>query len=72
VDEIDAGRKPYCVQACMMRVLDIGDIDQLRAGTWPTKAMAAHERPVGAVKNMADPELTRPSIVFIAHSKGGV
>ncbi len=25
VDEIDAGRKPYCVMACMMRVLD----------TWP-------------------------------------
>jgi Fe-S-cluster-containing dehydrogenase component len=30
VDEIDAGRKPYCVMACMMRVLDIGPIDQLR------------------------------------------
>jgi Fe-S-cluster-containing dehydrogenase component len=28
VDEIDAGRKPYCVMACMMRVLDIGPIDQ--------------------------------------------
>jgi Fe-S-cluster-containing dehydrogenase component len=27
VDEIEAGRKPYCVMACMMRVLDIGPID---------------------------------------------
>ena len=27
VDEIEAGRKPYCVMGCMMRVLDIGPID---------------------------------------------
>jgi hypothetical protein len=33
VDEIEAGRKPYCVMACMMRVLDIGPIDKLRDGT---------------------------------------
>ena len=39
VDEIDAGRKPYCVAACMMRVLDVGPIDRLREGTYPTKAM---------------------------------
>jgi anaerobic dimethyl sulfoxide reductase subunit B (iron-sulfur subunit) len=30
IDELEAGRKPYCVSACMMRVLDIGPIDQLR------------------------------------------
>ena len=72
VDEIEAGRKPYCVMACMMRVLDIGPIDLLRNKQYPTKAIAPHEQPVRAVKNFADPELTNPSIVFVAHSKGRV
>ena len=72
VDEIDAGRKPYCVAACMMRVLDVGPIDQLRAGTYPTKAMGPNDQPVRQVKGMANPNLTNPSIVFIAHSKGKV
>ena len=72
VDEIDAGRKPYCVMACMMRVLDIGDIDSLRTGSLETKAYAPGDVPVGQVKNMANPELTSPSIVFMAHNKGKV
>lgn len=72
VDEIDAGRKPYCVMACMMRVLDIGPIDQLRAGTFDTKAMGPLDTPVKQVKGFASPELTNPSIVFIPHSKGKV
>lgn len=72
VDEIDAGRKPYCVAACMMRVLDVGPIDQLRAGTYETKAKAPHEKVVDRVKNFADPALTKPSIVFVPHSKGVV
>ena len=65
-------RKPYCVMACMMRVLDIGPIDQLRAGTWKTTAIGPNEKPVRQVKNMANPELTNPSIVFVPHSKGKV
>jgi anaerobic dimethyl sulfoxide reductase subunit B (iron-sulfur subunit) len=72
VDEIDAGRKPYCVMACMMRVLDIGPIDELLAGTWETTARGPDEKPVRAVKNLADPELTHPSIAFVPHSKGKV
>ena len=72
IDELEAGRKPYCVMACMMRVLDIGPIDQLRAGTYETKARGAADEIVGQVKTMADPELTRPSIVFVPHSKGRV
>lgn len=72
VDEIDAGRKPYCVMACMMRVLDIGPIDELRAGTYETKAIGPADKPVLAVKGFADPELTHPSIVFVAHAKGKV
>lgn len=74
VDEIDAGRKPYCVMACMMRVLDIGSIDKLRDASYPTKAMAPARkgRLVNQVKSMASPELTNPSIVFVAHSQGRV
>ena len=72
VDEIDAGRKPYCVMACMMRVLDVGNIDALREGSYPTKAYVSGDKPVRQVKNMANPELTHPSIVFIPHRKGRV
>ncbi len=72
VDEIESGRKPYCVSACMMRVLDIGPIDELRTNTFQTKAIGPNETPVRAVKNFADPELTNPSIVFVPHSKGKV
>lgn len=72
IDELEAGRKPYCVMACMMRVLDIGPIEQLAAGTWKTTALGPGDRPVRRVKNMADPELTRPSIVFVPHGKGRV
>jgi anaerobic dimethyl sulfoxide reductase subunit B (iron-sulfur subunit) len=72
VDEMDAGRKPYCVMACMMRVLDVGPIDALRAGTCPTKARGPADEVVGQVRHMADPELTHPSIVFVPHSRGKV
>ena len=72
VDEIDAGRKPYCVMACMMRVLDIGPIDKLAEKQHATMAMGPNDQPVRAVKNFADPELTHPSIVFVPHSKGKV
>ena len=72
IDELDAGRQPYCVMACMMRVLDVGPIDLLLLKQYPTKAIAPNEEPVRAVKNFANPELTNPSIVFVAHSKGRV
>ncbi len=72
VDEIDAGRKPYCVMACMMRVLDIGPIDALANGTHETKARGPNEHVVRRVRDMADPELTRPSIVFVPHPRGEV
>jgi DMSO reductase iron-sulfur subunit len=74
VDEVDAGRKPYCVMACMMRVLDIGPIEQIADGSLDTKAYgpADKDKIVRQVKSMADPELTNPSIRFVAHSKGRV
>lgn len=71
-DEIDAGRKPYCVQACMMRVLDVGPIDKIRDGSYATKAIGPEDKLVRQVQNMADPELTNPSIAFVAHAKGVV
>lgn len=70
IDELEVGRKPYCVSACMMRVLDIGPIDQLRDGTYETKAVGPNDTVVRQVKSMADLDLTNPSIVFVAHSKG--
>jgi anaerobic dimethyl sulfoxide reductase subunit B (iron-sulfur subunit) len=70
VDEIDSGRKPYCVMACMMRVLDIGPIDKLSDGSYQTTAVGPQETPVRKVQNMADPDLTNPSIRFVVHSKG--
>ena len=72
VDEIEAGRKPYCVMACMMRVLDIGTMAQMDSGQFETKAVGPHEELVRQVKNFADPELTNPSIRFVPSSKGKV
>jgi anaerobic dimethyl sulfoxide reductase subunit B (iron-sulfur subunit) len=72
VDEIEAGRQPYCVMACMMRVLDVGPIDKLADGTHPTLAVGPNEKPVRAVKNFANPDLTNPSIRFVPHSRGKV
>ncbi|MDD5295441.1 MAG: 4Fe-4S dicluster domain-containing protein [Rhodocyclaceae bacterium] len=72
VDEIEAGRKPYCVMACLMRVLDMGPIAELRAGTLKTPALGPGDQPVRQVINMANPELTNPSIVFVPHAKGRV
>ncbi|MBV1865448.1 MAG: 4Fe-4S dicluster domain-containing protein [Rhodobacteraceae bacterium] len=70
IDEQEAGRKPYCVAACMMRVLDVAPIDQLRDGSVETTARGPNDQVVRQVRTMADPELTNPSIVFIPHSKG--
>ena len=70
IDELEAGRKPYCVAACMMRVLDVGPIDQIADGSYDTKAVGPNEEVVRQVRSMADPELTNPSIRFVPHSKG--
>ncbi len=72
VDEIEAGRKPYCVMACMMRVLDIGPVDKIWNGELETVAIGPNDEVSRQVKNMADVELTNPSIGFVAHSKGKV
>lgn len=70
VDEQEAGRKPYCVAACMMRVLDVGPIDQIDSGGFETTVVGPNDQLVRQVKSMADPDLTNPSIRFVPHSKG--
>ncbi|MCU7933787.1 MAG: 4Fe-4S dicluster domain-containing protein [Candidatus Thiodiazotropha sp. (ex Dulcina madagascariensis)] len=72
VDEIEAGRKPYCVMACMMRVLDIGPVEQIWNGELETVALGPHDEVSRQVKNMSNIDLTKPSIGFVAHSKGKV
>lgn len=72
IDEQQAGRKPYCVMACMMRVLDIGPIDKLRDNSYETKAIGPGEQTVRRIRGMPDPELTNPSIAFIPHPKAMV
>jgi anaerobic dimethyl sulfoxide reductase subunit B (iron-sulfur subunit) len=42
------------------------------AGKYKTTAVGATDKVVRQVKNMANPELTNPSIVFVPHSKGKV
>lgn len=72
VDEIDAGRLPYCVMACMMRVLDVGPIDKISDRSFQTKAIGPADELVRQVKSMSSPELTNPSIRFVAHKQGKV
>ncbi|WP_130471968.1 4Fe-4S dicluster domain-containing protein [Candidatus Magnetaquicoccus inordinatus] len=72
IDELEAGRKPYCVQACMMRVLDMGPVEKIWSGELESKAIAPGDKVVRQVRDMANPELTKPSIGFIAHRMGKV
>lgn len=72
VDEIDAGRLPYCVMACMMRVLDVGPIDKIADKSHETKAIGPADELVRQVKSMSNPELTNPSIRFVAHKQGKI
>ena len=72
VDEIEAGRKPYCVMACMMRVLDIGPVEKIWNGELDSVAIGPNDQVSRQVKNMANVDLTNPSIGFVAHSKGKV
>jgi anaerobic dimethyl sulfoxide reductase subunit B (iron-sulfur subunit) len=56
-DNIDSARRPECVSACQMRVLEFGDIDDLRA---------KHGN-VDEIFPLPDRRLTEPSAVFKPH-----
>ena len=55
-----------------MRGLESGPIEDIWKGTLRYKAIGPNDKPVKQVRNMANPDLTRPSIGFIPHSKGKV
>jgi anaerobic dimethyl sulfoxide reductase subunit B len=53
----DKGQKPACVDACVMRVLDIGELDELRAKYGNT----------GAIEPLPTADLTSPAVVITPH-----
>ena len=57
VDLIDAGGRPACVDACVMRALDFGELDELRAKYGN----------VNAVEPLPDGKQTEPSLVIRPH-----
>ena len=60
-DYIDQGKNPACVDACPMRVLDVGDYDSLVGKYGASEHI--HPLPVASV--------TQPSIVLKAHPTAG-
>ena len=56
-DRLDAGKSPICVEACPLRALEFGDIDELRA---------AHPEAVDGIAPLAAPDATTPSVAILA------
>jgi len=61
-DIVDAGGNPACVEACPMRAMEWGDIEELKA---------AHPEAVFPVQPLAGPEDFGPNTVYTAHAKAG-
>lgn len=57
IDLIEQGQKPYCVAACVMRALDVGELDELRA----------RYGDVDAIEPLPRADITSPSIVVTPH-----
>ena len=55
-DRVAAGLQPVCVEACPLRALEFGDIEELRA---------AHPDAVDGIAPLADPSATTPSIAIL-------
>ena len=55
-ERVSAGLKPICVEACPLRALEFGDIEELRA---------AHEGTVAGIAPMPSPDETTPSIAIL-------
>ena len=53
------GKNPACVDACIMRVLEYGPIDELRKKYGN----------VAQIKGLPDPSITKPSLVITPHKK---
>lgn len=59
-EELAAGRPPACVAACPLRVLEVGDRDELAARLGPPDVVP-----------LPDPDLTTPSLRLRAHRDAG-
>lgn len=59
VDRVKAGEKPVCVEACPLRALDFGPIEELRA-TYGEEA---------AIAPLPDPSVTMPNLVITPSPK---
>ena len=57
VDLLEKGQKPACVDACVMRALDFGEVDELRAKYGD----------VNAIEPLPRADITRPSLVMTPH-----
>lgn len=57
VDLLEKGEQPYCTSACVMRALEYGDLDELRA---------KYGR-VNAIEPLPAANITKPSIVITPH-----
>ena len=51
------GKMPICVDACPLRALEFGDIEELRT---------AHPDAVDGIAPMASPDQTKPSVAILA------
>jgi anaerobic dimethyl sulfoxide reductase subunit B (iron-sulfur subunit) len=56
-DFLAQGQNPACVDACIMRALDFGELDDLLAKYGNVQAMAP----------LPDPSITQPSFVMTPH-----
>ena len=56
-DLLDKGEKPACVDACVMRALDFGELDELRAKYGN----------VNAIEPLPRANITKPSLVMTPH-----
>jgi anaerobic dimethyl sulfoxide reductase subunit B len=57
VDQIEQGGEPYCAAACVMRALEFGELDELRA-KYGSEA---------SIEPLPPAEITQPSIVITPH-----
>ena len=54
-DRVAEGKLPICVEACPLRALEFGPIDELRA---------AHPDAVDAIAPLPDPAITKPNVII--------
>ncbi|MFW5942657.1 MAG: DMSO/selenate family reductase complex B subunit [Chloroflexota bacterium] len=57
VDLVENGEEPYCTAACVMRALEFGDLEELRAKYGD----------VDAIEPLPEADLTKPAIVITPH-----